>query len=59
MRYPGLLKSFIFMKGLLKTLDSYSKSVVIVFGNVSVPSYLYVEKRNLKTIQVKIQYSYC
>lgn len=33
-RYPRLLQWFIFIEGLFKILDSYSKPVVIVLGNI-------------------------
>lgn len=57
MKYPRHLQWFTFIKGLLKTLDSSSDTVVIVFADVYISSYLHVEEKNLKTIHVKIQYS--
>lgn len=49
----------IFIRWLLKQLGSYSKPVMIVSGNVYISSYLQVEKKNLKTVHVKIEYKCC
>lgn len=57
-RYLRLLQWFIFIKGLLKTLDSHSKPVVVLFGSVNTSSYLYTGKKIIETIHVKIQHHY-